>query len=1564
MAQVPTISITNPDLESEDLNMNSPVTSNAPDSPTVFDVVKDMEDLENEIPPVVICDEPSTYSDGDEERKANSHSVEPDIDGITGEDEKRSMEDAQPCPLQLQDFYQNKSVLITGATGSIGKAVLWKLMASLHHEIHKIYLLIRPGSVHRKTATSVVRFQEEILSNKAFVNLRRSMGVSRFDNFVNEKVHVLNGDLTHSRLALSANDYEALTEHVNIIFNCSGTVDGHERLDFAVKTNVSGTMNLVHLANDCESMAAFVQLSPLQVHHTGASTFLEDRLYPMPTEGPVAIYQRILDSDHEEIPIIAEQLRTHYPNTYLFSKSLAEHLLVKEVEKKRASASPQYPIAIMRVGPVGPSVSEPLIGWADGVNGVNGLILLTGRGTRAIQPAHGETMADVVPVDFVVRMILGCVTTISTPATQDFMLPYADDTFDTVPNTETPTADHSSAVRDSGASSTDTFTYRSSGASRTSSKTSAQLDPVSTFPYIYHVSMSKTGSVPWKVAYNAIRLYWTRATGVNLPTAQTYFATSSSNATQGLSRARTVMNTLRSAASSYMGSNQTSAPAENTARMSGKRNSHRLSRCMDKAIKLAPTVKGSMASGALLVMDNNTDGLKEFLQSDQDFGPHYLVPEETPVEFWINYFINASYGMHYFVGMESDLRLPTPVSGWSCALQLYGQDVALVIDRQVNSIAFSADQISKRTTRMVRQIKDILMNTSATAARQSSKMDEEWLTDLDDSLDDWCQDEGIANADKEKRIILGKWRRKVGSNDEAVKVVVLNDKRVNQAIHQITQNAGVSKQTAVNEAIKILMRMSERTQLAFVWFSGSFLKSLFDDMFENVRIREETLRYIRDSTAGKRVVYVPVSRSILDPLLIWYIAIRYQLPVPALACDEAFAQLGPISDIYRLTGAYYVKRDKSKRSPLNSAVMAAYTQVLLREHGALCMSLEKFRSRTGKYEEIYDDGLIDMVIEATLQSNQARSYSVSKIISSESSPPTSPSSPISPSSVTSPTNSIDSKHSFPNKAHKDVVIVPINITYENVPELPYLIDEVLDQQPNQRYQQTLQTPIEGVVRPSEAMDKRNRLLEGADGLRKCGRALFGVGRLISVQDTATDYYKTNSNATEAGLVQKITKQIHESQSKAFIVSPISLVSAIVLYGRGTGGVCLGKIKDLMEWLRQESIIRGYQVDWQDGEDLDAIIFYAFKLLDESKNLIIEGKEVNDDTNIRVNDHADNVMTLSYYANQIIDLFLLDAFFAVVYLSFTEEIISEDEFTDRFHFLVQMLEREFVLSWDINEKLNTVITAYENRKVISKKKGNGSTSQLALTANMESNPLRYEQLVFLASLVYPTIDSYWITSCSLSALEVVPMLPRRIVPLLAQWIATHLITGRRTIYREVLSTESSRTAVEVFMMLGFLTEIQAKEKLSPDAQILLHELDIPTTETLIELSGQNSDGGKTPVSPIDPEGMMKALMAQIQMNRANSNMADLCQQIDSYRLGAASQRESFQNAQVFQKCLKQIRGIFQTSTSLAKKRRIQLSDEEDGLVQLVYALRTNSAYGNDRTAQGRALRRISEAYNLK
>ena len=43
----------------------------------------------------------------------------------------------------------------------------------------------------------------------------------------------------------------------------------------------------------------------------------------------------------------------------------------------------------------------------------------------------------------------------------------------------------------------------------------------------------------------------------------------------------------------------------------------------------------------------------------------------------------------------------------------------------------------------------------------------------------------------------------------------------------------------------------------------------------------------------------------------------------------------------------------------------------------------------------------------------------------------------------------------------------------------------------------------------------------------------------------------------AKLISNIQSQVHENQRKALIVSPVSLISSIILYGRATGGVSFG-----------------------------------------------------------------------------------------------------------------------------------------------------------------------------------------------------------------------------------------------------------------------------------------------------------------------------------------------------------------------------------------------------------------------
>lgn len=100
---------------------------------------------------------------------------------------EQPMTDAGDLPSAITDFYRGKSILLTGATGFVGKAVLWKLLETLGDGLGKVYLLVRNGSNKRsKIGRPLDRVKNEILQTKVrplvdlFVSFCLCMVDSRF----------------------------------------------------------------------------------------------------------------------------------------------------------------------------------------------------------------------------------------------------------------------------------------------------------------------------------------------------------------------------------------------------------------------------------------------------------------------------------------------------------------------------------------------------------------------------------------------------------------------------------------------------------------------------------------------------------------------------------------------------------------------------------------------------------------------------------------------------------------------------------------------------------------------------------------------------------------------------------------------------------------------------------------------------------------------------------------------------------------------------------------------------------------------------------------------------------------------------------------------------------------------------------------------------------------------------------------------------------------------------------------------------------------------------------------
>jgi hypothetical protein len=80
-----------------------------------------------------------------------------------------------------------------------------------------------------------------------------------------------------------------------------------------------------------------------------------------------------------------------YPNTYTFTKSLAERSMLK----RRGN----IPMCFVRPAMVGAALKEPFVGWTDTISALGGPIFFGGIGIYKYQTGYGETNIDLVAVD-------------------------------------------------------------------------------------------------------------------------------------------------------------------------------------------------------------------------------------------------------------------------------------------------------------------------------------------------------------------------------------------------------------------------------------------------------------------------------------------------------------------------------------------------------------------------------------------------------------------------------------------------------------------------------------------------------------------------------------------------------------------------------------------------------------------------------------------------------------------------------------------------------------------------------------------------------------------------------------------------------------------------------------------------------------------------------------------------------------------------------------------------------------------------------------------------------------
>ncbi len=354
---------------------------------------------------------------------------------------------------EIVTYLRGKTLLITGSTGFLAKAVVEKILRCAP-EVNQIYLLIRSRQKKDGTFISVKdRMTTDVFGSPAFSRLRKSYG-ENFQIFVDEKVCAIEGDLTLEKLGLKEDIYKQLSEEVNVVLTCAASVTFDEEIDAALQLNALGARRMLEFAKSCRS-AILVHVSTAYVNGQK-----KGRIPETPPRPNFSIAEEIglsnakfnLEKETQEIQAITNEIhaesrsisrqkkfrklalqqnasassgwleaqvetfrkrwlkerlieegmsrgqRWGWHDSYTLTKAMGEQFIVQH--------RGQLPTVIVRPSIVESGLLEPEPGWIEGLKVADPLIDALSKGRLPDFPGQKDMVVDIIPVDIVVNTVL------------------------------------------------------------------------------------------------------------------------------------------------------------------------------------------------------------------------------------------------------------------------------------------------------------------------------------------------------------------------------------------------------------------------------------------------------------------------------------------------------------------------------------------------------------------------------------------------------------------------------------------------------------------------------------------------------------------------------------------------------------------------------------------------------------------------------------------------------------------------------------------------------------------------------------------------------------------------------------------------------------------------------------------------------------------------------------------------------------------------------------------------------------------------------------------------------
>nr|XP_018917264.1 PREDICTED: fatty acyl-CoA reductase 1-like [Bemisia tabaci]XP_018917265.1 PREDICTED: fatty acyl-CoA reductase 1-like [Bemisia tabaci]XP_018917266.1 PREDICTED: fatty acyl-CoA reductase 1-like [Bemisia tabaci] len=296
---------------------------------------------------------------------------------------------SESCESVIQEFYKGKNVLITGATGFMGKVLVEKLVRSCPET--RISLILRP-----KNGQSIDQRLDRFKAHKVFDRVREENLESRLLN-----IDALEGDLLEPELGLNEQDKKRLAK-THIVFHCAASVEFNQPIREAVLRNAGAILEFMKIAKKMTNLKAFVHVSTA---YSNANIFKIDEIVYKNKLDYKTLLSVVKNDSSQTLGAVESKVIEELPNTYVFSKALGEQVI--------ADHEQILPVTIFRPSIVTAAIAEPVPGWVDVMNGITWMMVGGATGVVRVLPVDSDKKANFIPVDTSINAMIACAWDVS-----------------------------------------------------------------------------------------------------------------------------------------------------------------------------------------------------------------------------------------------------------------------------------------------------------------------------------------------------------------------------------------------------------------------------------------------------------------------------------------------------------------------------------------------------------------------------------------------------------------------------------------------------------------------------------------------------------------------------------------------------------------------------------------------------------------------------------------------------------------------------------------------------------------------------------------------------------------------------------------------------------------------------------------------------------------------------------------------------------------------------------------------------------------------------------------------